>query len=111
MKPSTGGASREFLYVEDAAEGIALATEKYNSPDPINLGAGSEITIKTLTELVAQLSGYTGKILWDPTPKPDGQPRRCLRHQQSPRKSRLRRRHHPRRRPLKPSLGMRAHHP
>ena len=73
----TGAASREFLYVEDAAEAIALATEKYNDPDPVNLGAGREITIKDLTELVAHLSNFTGKIIWDPT-KPDGQPRRCL---------------------------------
>jgi GDP-L-fucose synthase len=73
----TGSASREFLYVDDAAEGIVLATEKYDAPDPINLGAGREITIKNLTELVAKLAGFTGKIIWDPT-KPDGQPRRCL---------------------------------
>jgi GDP-L-fucose synthase len=73
----TGKASREFLYVEDAAEGIVLATQKYNDADPVNLGANREITIKDLTELVAKLSGYTGAIQWDPT-KPDGQPRRCL---------------------------------
>ncbi|HVS70405.1 MAG TPA: GDP-L-fucose synthase [Phycisphaerae bacterium] len=73
----TGSASREFLYVEDAAEGIVLATEKYNDPDPVNLGAGREITIKNLTELVATLTGFHGKIVWDPS-KPDGQPRRCL---------------------------------
>jgi GDP-L-fucose synthase len=73
----TGAASREFLYVEDAAEGIALATAKYNEPEPVNLGAGREITIKALTEMVAKLSGFTGSIQWDPT-KPDGQPRRCL---------------------------------
>jgi len=73
----TGSASREFLYVDDAAEGIVLATEKYDKPDPINLGAGREITIKHLTELVAKLSKFTGKIIWDPT-RPDGQPRRCL---------------------------------
>lgn len=73
----TGSASREFLYVDDAAEGIVLATEKYDSPDPVNIGAGREITIKDLTELVAKLSGFAGKIVWDPT-KPDGQPRRCL---------------------------------
>ena len=73
----TGSASREFLYVDDAAEGIVLATLNYNEPDPINLGAGREITIKNLTELVASLSGFQGKIVWDPT-KPDGQPRRCL---------------------------------
>lgn len=73
----TGSASREFLYVDDAAEGIVLATEKYDSPDPVNIGAGREITIKDLTEMVAKLSGFAGKIVWDPT-KPDGQPRRCL---------------------------------
>lgn len=73
----TGSASREFLYVEDCAEGIVLATLHYNEPEPVNLGAGHEITIKDLTELVAKLSGFTGKIVWDPS-KPDGQPRRCL---------------------------------
>ncbi len=73
----TGSASREFFYVEDAAEAILLATEKYNEPAPINLGMGREISIKALTELVAKLTGFTGKIVWDPT-KPDGQPRRCL---------------------------------
>jgi GDP-L-fucose synthase len=73
----TGSASREFLYVEDAAEGIVLATEKYNDPDPVNLGAGREITIKNLTELISSLTGFTGRIVWDPS-KPDGQPRRCL---------------------------------
>jgi GDP-L-fucose synthase len=73
----TGSASREFLFVEDAAEGIALASEKYNDPDPVNLGASREITIKALTELVAKLSGFKGEIRWDPS-KPDGQPRRCL---------------------------------
>ncbi|MDM7994773.1 MAG: GDP-L-fucose synthase [Acidobacteriota bacterium] len=73
----TGSASREFLYVEDAAEGIALATERYNEPHPVNIGSGREITIKSLTELVANLVGYTGRIAWDDS-KPDGQPRRCL---------------------------------
>jgi GDP-L-fucose synthase len=73
----TGSASREFLYVEDAAEGIALATEKYNEPAPVNLGANHEIKIKDLTELIARLAGFQGGIHWDPT-KPDGQPRRCL---------------------------------
>ena len=73
----TGSASREFLYVEDAAEGIALATEKYHKPEPVNLGAGREITIRALTELVAKTAGFAGEIKWDPT-KPDGQPRRCL---------------------------------
>jgi len=73
----TGKATREFLYVEDAAEGILLAAEKYNKSDPINLGAGFEISIKDLTELIAKLSGFKGDITWDTT-KPDGQPRRCL---------------------------------
>jgi len=73
----TGRASREFLYVEDAAEGILLATEKYNKPDPVNLGAGREITIKELVDLIAKLTGYEGRIVWD-TSKPNGQPRRCL---------------------------------
>ncbi len=73
----TGAASREFLYVDDAAEGIVLATTSYDLPEPVNLGAGREITIRELTELIATLCGFTGKIVWDPT-KPDGQPRRCL---------------------------------
>ena len=73
----TGSASREFLYVEDAAEGIVLATEKYNKPDPVNLGAGFEIKIKDLAELIADLTSFDGEIVWDTT-KPDGQPRRCL---------------------------------
>ncbi len=73
----TGSASREFLYVEDAAEGLALAFEKYDSPEPMNLGSGREITIKALTELIARLTGFNGEIRWDPS-KPDGQPRRCL---------------------------------
>ncbi len=73
----TGGASREFLYVEDCAEGLILAMEKYDSPEPINLGSGREISIRELTTLVTKLSGFTGQVVWDPT-KPDGQPRRCL---------------------------------
>jgi GDP-L-fucose synthase len=73
----TGKATREFLYVEDAAEGIILATEKYNKSDPVNLGAGFEISIKDLVELIVKLTGFKGKIVWDTT-KPDGQPRRCL---------------------------------
>src|SRR5687768_7195064 len=73
----TGSASREFLYVEDCAEGVVLSMEKYESPEPMNLGSGREITIKALTELVARLCEFEGKIVWDPT-KPDGQPRRCL---------------------------------
>lgn len=73
----TGKASREFLYVEDAAKGIVLATERYSKPDPVNLGAGFEITIKDLVEKIKELVGYEGKIIWDKT-KPDGQPRRML---------------------------------
>lgn len=73
----TGKASREFLYVEDAAEAIILATEKYNKSDPLNIGAGFEITIKDLVELIAKIMGFKGKIEWDTT-KPDGQPRRML---------------------------------
>ncbi len=73
----TGSASREFLYVEDAAEAIVTATEKLDTPDPINLGTNMEITIKDLVELIAKLCKFTGKIEWDAT-KPDGQPRRCL---------------------------------
>jgi GDP-L-fucose synthase len=73
----TGRASREFLYVEDAAKAIILATEKYNKSDPVNIGAGFEITIKDLVELIAKLTGFKGRITWDTT-KPDGQPRRML---------------------------------
>jgi len=73
----TGAASREFLYVDDCAEAIVLATLKYDEADPVNLGAGREITIRDLTELVVRLCNFKGKIVWDPT-KPDGQPRRCL---------------------------------
>ena len=73
----TGKASREFLYVEDAADGIALATLHYNDSEPVNLGAGREISIFDLTSLIARLCGFTGQIKWD-TSKPDGQPRRCL---------------------------------
>jgi GDP-L-fucose synthase len=73
----TGHASREFLFVEDAAEGIALAAEHYDKPDPVNLGSGGEITIRALAELICDLCGYRGEIQWDPT-QPDGQPRRCL---------------------------------
>ena len=73
----TGSASREFLYVEDCAEGLVSALEKYDSPEPINLGSGREISIRDLTNLVARLAGFNGEILWDTT-KPDGQPRRCL---------------------------------
>lgn len=73
----TGSASREFLYVDDAAEGILLAAERYDAPDPVNLGAGMEITIKDLAILIAELTGYDGDIHWDQS-RPDGQPRRCL---------------------------------
>jgi GDP-L-fucose synthase len=73
----TGSPTREFLYVDDAAEGILLATEHYNKPDPVNLGSGMEIRIKELTELIAELVGFTGEIVWDSS-KPDGQPRRAL---------------------------------
>jgi GDP-L-fucose synthase len=73
----TGQASREFLYVDDAAEGILLATERYEQPDPVNLGAGFEITIKELVELIVQLTGFKGEVRWD-TSKPDGQPRRMV---------------------------------
>jgi GDP-L-fucose synthase len=73
----TGKATREFLYAEDAAEGIVLAVEKYNEPEPVNLGAGFEISIKDLVELIAKLTGFEGRVVWD-TSRPDGQPRRCL---------------------------------
>lgn len=73
----TGKPSREFLYVEDAADGIILATEKYEKAGPVNLGTGREITIIELVNLIAELTEYEGKIVWD-TSNPDGQPRRCL---------------------------------
>ncbi len=73
----TGSASREFLYVDDAAEGILMATEHYDNPDPINLGAAREITIKELLELIVELTEFDGEIVWDSS-KPDGQPRRAL---------------------------------
>jgi len=72
-----GSPTREFLYVEDAAEGILLAAERYNSSDPVNLGSAYEISIRELTELVARLTGFNGRIVWD-TSKPNGQPRRKL---------------------------------
>jgi GDP-L-fucose synthase len=72
-----GSPTREFLYVEDAAEGILLASEKYNDSEPVNLGAGSEISIKDLVEMIAKKTGFTGKLVWDTT-KPNGQPRRKL---------------------------------
>jgi GDP-L-fucose synthase len=73
----TGKPTRGFLYVEDAAEGILLATEKYNKSDPVNLGTDLEISIKDLAELIGRLCGFKGKIIWDSS-KPDGQPRRKL---------------------------------
>lgn len=73
----TGSASREFLYVEDAAEGVVAAAAGYDDPEPVNLGNGREITIKALAELICELCGFTGELKWDAT-KPDGQPRRCL---------------------------------
>jgi len=73
----TGKATREFLYVGDAAEGIILAAEKYNKSDPVNLGAGFEITIKDLVDMIVKIIGFNGKVVWDAS-KPDGQPRRCL---------------------------------
>jgi GDP-L-fucose synthase len=73
----TGAPTREFLYVDDAAEGILLATERYNQPDPVNLGSGMEISIRHLTELIAEMTGFNGEIIWDSS-KPDGQPRRAL---------------------------------
>ncbi|HEY7129229.1 MAG TPA: GDP-L-fucose synthase [Nitrospira sp.] len=72
-----GSPTREFLYVEDAAEGIILAAEQYNDPQPLNLGTGEEISIKALAGMIAGEVGYQGRIAWDNT-KPNGQPRRCL---------------------------------
>ncbi len=73
----TGGASREFIYAADAAEGILLATEHFNGPEPVNVGAGFEITIKELVEKIAELTDFNGEIRWDSS-RPDGQPRRRL---------------------------------
>lgn len=72
-----GSATREFLYAEDAAEGIVLAAESYNEPAPVNLGSGMEISILDLVTLIAEMAGFDGEIRWDVT-KPNGQPRRCL---------------------------------
>jgi GDP-L-fucose synthase len=72
-----GSPTREFLYVEDAAEGLVMAAERYNGPEPFNLGSGQEIRIKDLAELIAHLTEFQGKIVWD-TSKPNGQPRRAL---------------------------------
>lgn len=73
----TGAATREFFYVEDAAEAIYLATLSYNKSNPVNLGSGSEISIKELVKIIADLSGFSGQIIWDKS-KPDGQPKRML---------------------------------
>jgi GDP-L-fucose synthase len=73
----TGSASREFLFVKDAADGITLAADAYDSPDPVNLGSGGEITIRDLAEKIARLCRFDGDLVWDSS-KPDGQPRRCL---------------------------------
>ena len=73
----TGSASREFLYVEDAAEAILLAAERYNKPDPVNIGSGHEITVRELAALLCKLTGFEGELIWDAT-QPDGQPRRRL---------------------------------
>ena len=72
-----GSPTREFLYVEDCAEGILLATEGYDGPEPVNLGSGMEISIKDLVQLIAELTGFEGEIVWDIS-RPNGQPRRCL---------------------------------
>jgi GDP-L-fucose synthase len=73
----TGRATREFLYVDDCAEAIVLAAERYDGAEPVNIGAGFEISIKDLAELIVKLAGWKGRLRWDAT-KPDGQPRRCL---------------------------------
>jgi GDP-L-fucose synthase len=73
----TGSATREFLYVDDAAEAIVLAAERYDGAEPVNLGTGKEISIRELVELIAEIAGFRGEIRWD-TSKPDGQPRRAL---------------------------------
>lgn len=73
----TGAATREFLFVEDAAEGILLAAERYNGPEPVNLGVGREISIRDLVALITRLTGFQGEVVWDRA-KPDGQPRRAL---------------------------------
>jgi GDP-L-fucose synthase len=72
-----GSPTREFLYVEDAAEAITLATQRYDGADPVNLGSGTEISIRELAGKIASLTGFSGRIAWDAT-KPNGQPRRCL---------------------------------
>ncbi len=72
-----GSPTREFLYVEDAAEGILRATEYYHESQPVNLGSGNEVSIKALVEIIARLTGFAGRIVWDTT-RPNGQPRRSL---------------------------------
>ena len=72
-----GSPTREFLYVEDCVDGLVLAADRYDGPDPVNLGAGKEISIRELAELVADVTGFEGRIVWDET-KPDGQPRRSV---------------------------------
>jgi len=72
-----GSPTREFLYVEDAAEAIVLATEQYDGPDPVNVGSGFEISIRDLVQLIAQLTGFRGAVRWD-VGQPNGQPRRRL---------------------------------
>jgi GDP-L-fucose synthase len=73
----TGSATREFLYVDDCAEGILLATENYDDPEPVNLGSGREVTIRELAQAIRERTGFAGRLSWDTT-RPDGQPRRCL---------------------------------
>ncbi len=74
----TGAPTREFLYVDDAAEGVVLALERLNEPEPVNLGAASEIAIEDLADLIGRITGFSGRFVWD-TSKPDGQPRRAVR--------------------------------
>ncbi len=82
----TGNASREFLYVDDAARGILLATERYENPDPVNPGSSQKLTIRELVEAIARLTGYNGRVSWDPI-KADGQPRRNLNADRAQRES------------------------
>ena len=72
-----GTPTREFLYVDDCAEGIVLASERYDAPEPVNLGVGFEISIKELVEMIGELTGFRGRVTWDTT-KPNGQPKRSL---------------------------------
>ncbi len=72
-----GSPTREFLYVDDAAQAVLAATERYNGADPVNIGSGSEIAIRDLARKIAAVTGFAGRIVWDAT-KPNGQPRRCL---------------------------------